>query len=296
MKRITILKTILMMFLLQTAFAQINPDLTTFNSKVLVAAHRGDWRNAPENSLQAFDNAAKMGVDIVELDLALTKDSIVVIMHDNTIDRTTNGTGNPSKYTLAELKKFYLKSGHGQLTNHTIPTLKEAMLLLKNRVWVNLDKSYPYYKEAYAVLKETGTINQAIFKAAVDYSTLYTKYGSLLNNIVYMPVISVAKQPNALEIIKEYNLKLKPYAFEITNFDETPDILNNTKEITATGAKIWMNSLWPTLCGGHNDDKAVEENKPDETWGWLIAQGATIIQTDRPKELLEYLKGKGLHR
>jgi len=57
-----------------------------------------------------------------------------------------------------------------------------------------------------------------------------------------------------------------------------------------------MNSLWPSLSGAHNDDKAVEENKPDETWGWLIAHGATIIQTDRLQQLLEYLRSKHLHQ
>lgn len=47
------------------------------------------------------------------------------------------------------------------------------------------------------------------------------------------------------------------------------------------------NSLWPSLCGGHNDDKAVEKWLREETWGWLIEKGATIIQTGRPKELLK---------
>lgn len=285
-----------LLFLAQVTSAQIKPDSTIFTSKVLVAAHRGDWRNAPENSLQAFENAVRLGVDIIELDLALTRDSVVVIMHDTTIDRTTNGSGKPEQYTLAELKKLRLKNGMGHLTKHTIPTLKEAMLLLKDRAWVNLDKSYPYFKEAYAILKETGTLEQAIFKANVDYNTLYERYGSFIHEIVYMPVINATKL-EALDIIKEYKQKLKPYSFEITGFDiDTLAILNQANTITANGARIWMNALWPSNSGGHDDDKAVEEHKPDEAWGWLIDHGATIIQTDRLKELLEYLREKRLHR
>ena len=57
---------------------------------VLVVSHRGDWRNAPENSLQAFQNCIDMGVDMVELDLKKTKDGELILMHDGTLDRTTN--------------------------------------------------------------------------------------------------------------------------------------------------------------------------------------------------------------
>lgn len=52
---------------------------------------------------------------------------------------------------------------------------------------------------------------------------------------------------------------------------------------------------WPKLCGGHDDDRAVELHQPDESWGWIIAQGAKLIQTDRPALLLEYLRNKKLH-
>ncbi|MBQ7892930.1 MAG: glycerophosphodiester phosphodiesterase family protein, partial [Alistipes sp.] len=61
--------------------------------EVLVASHRGDWRNYPENSIPAIESVIRMGVDIMELDLKLTKDSVLVLCHDHTIDRTTSGKG-----------------------------------------------------------------------------------------------------------------------------------------------------------------------------------------------------------
>ena len=61
----------------------------------MVVSHRGDWRNAPENSIQAFRNCIDMGVDMVELDLKKTKDGVLVLMHDKKIDRTMNGKGFP---------------------------------------------------------------------------------------------------------------------------------------------------------------------------------------------------------
>jgi len=67
-----------------------------------VAAHRGDWRNAPENSLQVYKLAMSAGVDTIEVDLKVSKDSVLVILHDQTLNRSTTGKGKLSDYTLAE--------------------------------------------------------------------------------------------------------------------------------------------------------------------------------------------------
>lgn len=264
--------------------------------KVLVTAHRGDWRNAPENSLRAFQYAVAMGVDMVELDLKKTKDNAIVIMHDATINRTTNGNGKPADYTLQELKNFRLKNGLGRATNNTIPTLKEVMLALKSSaVKVNLDKSYPYYEEAFAILEETGTLQQAVFKAEVPFDSLKKKYPDLINRIAYMPVVDLDK-PEAKKNITDYLKNMKPYAFELIFTKDTSAILRNNSFISKTGSKIWINSLWASLNGGHDDDKAVEEDNKKDSWDWILNCHATIIQTDRPKELLEYLRKKQLHQ
>lgn len=260
---------------------------------VMVAAHRGDWRNAPENSLKAFDNAINMGVDIIEVDLNISKDGHVIIMHDDTIERTTEGKGKPSDYTLNELKKFHLKNGLGRLSSHTIPTLEEVMLLAKDRVLVNLDKSYPYYKEAYKILKQTNTLHQAIFKTDAKYEDVRKKYPILLDSIVFMPVVSLDK-PEAINIINTYQKELNPVAFELIFSKDTSALLFNNEFIKKNGSKIWINSLWPSLNGGHFDDLAVEENNKKDSWDWLILHGATILQTDRPIEMIKYLKKEKL--
>lgn len=265
-------------------------------NKIMVAAHRGDWRNAPENSLLAFQYAAAMGVDIIELDLAKTSDGVIVIMHDQTIDRTTNGKGKPSDFTLEEIRKFGLKNGLGRVTNNHIPTLKEVMLALKaKKVMVNLDKSYPYYQEAYDILTETGTLKQAIFKAEVTFAELKEKYPALIDKIIYMPVVNLDK-PGAREIITGYLKNMKPYAFEMNFKQDTSSVLKDNKFITDTGVKVWFNSLWASLNAGHEDDLAVEQNNKKDSWDWLIAHGAKVLQTDRPQQMLEYLRNRKLHQ
>ena len=278
-------------------FALLLPALNVVaQNKVMVTAHRGDWRNAPENSLRAFEYAAAMGVDVVELDLNQTKDSVLVIMHDQTIDRTTNGKGKPADYTLAEIRKFSLRNGLGRVTRNPIPTFKEVMLALKGKsVMVNLDKSYPYYREAFAVLKETGTLKQAVFKAEVTYPVLKERYATLIDSIIYMPVVNLDK-PDARAVINEYLQHMKPWAFELNFKSDTSSILKDNKFITNTGSKVWLNSLWASLNAGHDDDLAVEEGNKKDSWEWLINHGAAVLQTDRPQLLLEYLRSKRLHR
>lgn len=67
------------------------------------------------------------------------------------------------------------------------------------------------------------------------------------------------------------------------------------KKVHDGDANLFINSLWPELCGSHDDDRAVELHQPNESCGWIIAQGAKLIQTGRPALLLEYLCKKSLH-
>jgi glycerophosphoryl diester phosphodiesterase len=282
-----------------TSFGQIGSILKQLhdpNDKhIMVTAHRGDWRDAPENSLEAYKRAIELGVDVIEIDLNETSDGVVVVMHDGTIDRTTDGKGKPSDYTLAELKKFHLRNGLGRPTRNTIPTLEEVMLVAKGKVLVNLDKSYPYYNEAYQILKKTSTLNQAIFKTDEPYQNVRNKYGKLLDSITFMPVVYLDK-PDARQVIDTYQQNIKPVAFEMIFQSDTSAILTNNDFIRAHGSKIWVNSLWASLNGGHEDDLAVEGQNTKDSWDWIIKHGATMIQTDRIRELLSYLRKRSLHQ
>ena len=261
---------------------------------VLVVSHRADWRNAPENSLQAIKNCMAMGVDMVEIDLKKTKDGQLILLHDKTIDRTTTGKGNPEDYTLAELRQFRLRNGAGHKTDHVIPTFEEVMTLCKGKILVNVDKGYDYFKDAYAILEKTGTVQQCIMKAGLPYEQVRKENGEVLEKMIFMPVINLHKD-GAETIIDGYMKNLKPVAYELVFDNDGEEVQRLIKKVRDSGAKIFINSLWAELCGGHYDDRAVEQNEPDESWGWIIGQGAKLIQTDRPALLLEYLREKKLH-
>lgn len=261
---------------------------------VLVVSHRADWRNAPENSLQAIKNCMAMGVDMVEIDLKKTKDGQLILLHDKTIDRTTTGKGKPEDYTLAELRQFRLRNGAGHKTDHVIPTFEEVMTLCKGKILVNVDKGYDYFKDAYAILEKTGTVQQCIMKAGLPYEQVRKENGEVLEKMIFMPVINLHKD-GAETIIDGYMKNLKPVAYELVFDNDGEEVQRLIKKVRDSGAKVFINSLWAELCGGHYDDRAVEQNEPDESWGWIIGQGVKLIQTDRPQQLLKYLRERKLH-
>ncbi|XP_006811825.1 glycerophosphodiester phosphodiesterase 1-like [Saccoglossus kowalevskii] len=98
-------------------------------NRVLVIAHRGGGHDAPENTIAAIREAKKNGADGVELDLEFTKDGVPILLHDSTVDRTTNGSGNINSFTFEEVRKLDASYGHrlsATLGNEQIPTLEEA--------------------------------------------------------------------------------------------------------------------------------------------------------------------------
>lgn len=261
---------------------------------VFVVAHRGDWRYAPENSVAAIEHSIAVGVDVVELDLQLTRDSVLIVMHDATLNRTTTGKGRVADWTLDSIRTLKLKNGCGIRTKHTVPTLEEALLAAKGRVLVNLDKADRYFDLVVPVLERTGTTRQIVMKGSKPADEVLALYGKYLDEVIYMPVVNLDNE-NAAELMQGYIADLKPAAYELLYAQAEDTAMPLRMRDTLRGrALIWYNTLWDTLCGGHDDDLSLED--PDAAFGYLIdTLGARIIQTDRAEHLLNYLRQRGLH-
>ena len=259
---------------------------------VVVASHRGDWRNYPENSIAAIESVIGMGVDIMELDLKLTKDSVLVLCHDRTIDRTTSGKGRVCDITYDSIRRCVLKTGHGVKTSLKMPTLREALEVCKDRIVVNIDQGYEFYDMALKISEELGVTEQMLIKGKRPAEAVAAKFGEYEHNMMYMPIIDILK-PQGRELFEEYASKgVVPLAYEVCWDDYTPQVEACMRQVVASGSKLWVNSLWDSLCGGLSDDKAFTES-PDEVYGRLLDMGASIIQTDRPELLIRYLEAQG---
>ncbi|ADY52082.1 glycerophosphoryl diester phosphodiesterase [Pseudopedobacter saltans DSM 12145] len=273
----------------QTHIDETRRKLFDKNSKeVLVVAHRGDWRYAPENSLAAIENAIEMGVDVVEIDIQKTKDGQLILMHDKTLDRTTTGKGLISTWTLDSIKNLNLKNGIAIKTIHKVPTLEEVLLLSKGKIMLNLDKAYDVFDEVYALLEKTGTVDHIIMKGTASSQKVKEQFGKYLDKVIYMPIVNLDK-PNAQITIEDFVTELNPVAFELLFVKDSNPLPKKLAKSLKGKSLIWYNTLWDTMAGGHDDDMSLKD--PDKGYGYLINDlGARIIQTDRPQYLIDYLK------
>ncbi len=111
------------------------------DGSILISGHRGGKETGyPENSIEGFQNVLRQIPAFFEIDPRLTKDSVIVLMHDATLDRTTTGKGLLSDYTWKQLRALRLKDGDGNITSCSIPTLEEVIKWSKGKTVVNLDK------------------------------------------------------------------------------------------------------------------------------------------------------------
>jgi len=259
---------------------------------VLVAAHRGDWRNAPENSLSAIRRAVELGVDIVEVDVRRTRDGRFVIIHDTTLDRTTTGRGLVADFTLAQLQGLRLLAATGHPTEEKIPTLEQALDAVRGKAILNLDKAYDFPGEIFAVVEACNSVDFALFSIDKPLDDIAPHHPDLLKKAMLMIVVPLWR-PDAGKFIDDYLTRAKPVVVQVVFDPAHVSALSNAQQVRTGGARLWINTIWPELCGGYDDERAVDD--PEKTYGWLLAQGATILQTDRPAYLLNYLRSRGRH-
>ena len=155
----------------------------------------------------------------MELDVKMSKDSEMVVMHDNTIDRTTNAKGKVSDYTLEELRKFRLKNVLGRVTEHQIPTMREMMLAAKGRILINVDKGNDHLDLVFKVLKETATTNQAIVNVGdnMNYNDLKAKND--IPSEAYLMVVINMKGEDVQGLIHSYQPNKKTIVQPIFDTD-----------------------------------------------------------------------------
>lgn len=268
--------------------------------KVLVVAHRAAWKKAPENSRLAVLHAIDMKADIIEIDIRKTKDGKFVLMHDSSVNRTTNGKGEVQGLMFEDIRKLRLKGPDGELTNEQVPTLSEILLLCKDKIMINLDKAGAYIKEILPILKTTGTTRQVILKGRLKPEEVSRLLGKN-RDIIYMPIFSIKdttnlkKENEELSVDQIYpmgkNVRVGEFIFrQFDNPAVSDAVMQKFKE---KNVRAWVNTLDVCHPSGYVDKTALKN--PDKVWGALIGKGFSVIQTDEPEALLDYLRTKGLH-
>ena len=258
---------------------------------VMLFAHRGDWRNAPaENSPLAFQRCIDNGIDGIEVDIQLTKDNDLVVMHDPTIDRTTTGKGRVIDYTVAELKQFNLLSPIGVITREKVMTFDEVLELAKGKALIQVDKWTSVLPLVLEKARKHGCLDHIVLRSSHSSDKIKERFGKLPDEVIYIPVV-VCKGKNDQakldDFVKNIPTPVASFSFKHENFD----ILKTIPALKKKGYRIWLNSMWDTFNGGHDDELAFTDT--EASYGWLLDMGADIIFTDNPTALDIYLSKKG---
>ena len=236
----------------------------------LVAGHRGDRSSAPENTIPAFENALKSDLEFVETDVQLTRDRVPVLIHDETVDRTTNGRGQVSDFSLRKLKRLDAGRWYSKKFAGTeIPTLEEFLELFRGsdkQAMIELKGFWPLEDVGTVVdlVRDYGATDRVVFMSS-DFTTL-------------MNAADVA--PDIPRIIIRRDLPADPVGLA-TEF-EAIAILTSPRSVEqdATAVTKMHDAGLGLLLYTLNSEKR---------WSDAIALGVDGIVTDKPSSLDEWL-------
>lgn len=250
----------------------------------LISAHRGGPDvGYPENAIETFQRVAYKTPAIIECDIALTKDSVLVLMHDETLPRTTTGKGKLKDHTYEELQELFLKDTKGERTPYKIPTLEETLAWGIGKVIFTLDvkRNVPYQLVIDAIRKTKAEAYTIIITYSADQATV-------VHNLAPDLMISASIR-SAEDLVR-------------LNDNDIPDTRIVAFVGTAQPDKALTDFLHQhgILCilgtMGNLDQQAKERG--EQMYATYIENGADILSTDRPlqtsKALDYYIKKRNL--
>ena len=261
--------------------ADIDAYFTIEPGKLIISGHRGgNMPGYPENCIETFDKILEDMPTFYEIDPRMTKDSIIVLMHDATLERTTNGTGKAIDYTYAELQQFNLVDKWGNVTPYRIPSVEDVVKWSQGKTILNFDLKdvtrdvlIPFIKslgagnciytvqtpeQALEVLAADSNARMSAWIRSMEHLQAYDEAGIPAENIALAYVVS--------DIMKEKKADL--YA-----------------ELRKRGIPC-MVSTCP------KQDRAATEELRRPQWQEVLTSGPDIIETDFPLELNRLYRGE----
>ena len=255
----------------------------------IVIAHRACWKETSENSLAAVRACITMHVDGVEFDVRHTKDGVAVVIHVETVDRTTDGHGVVAEMTLAEVKSLHLRSGRGgdqaAVTTEAVPTLAEYLEAAKGRLLLVFDVKDETQEQSFAAAKSLHVDRQAIFFYECRNDHLLEHIRSFWNDVFVFPISFDSDGPLSQSI---GSCKSNPQNMIHTKFTRDDFLEEARSSIAARRERVWVATMFPQDVAGLGDSRATQD--PQGTWGRLLAAGANMIMTNEPAALLDYLR------
>lgn len=268
--------------------SDIASDFSDGKKNIICIAHRGDWHSFPENSAEAINAAAEY--DAVSVDVRLTADGKPVLMADEKVDRMSvdgegkSVSGKVSSFTLAQLKELYLRESNGgtdkKKTTCRIPELKEIYETAAGRTAVMLNVQENDLKTVYDYVKALGKLDETVFRINAKPPKIIeltrdldgvNVTGNYQGNIIFL----------ATSAVKKY-FAANIYTIEMGSTNGNGVLYDNFLMKRFVGSKRAMVSMVNGRCGKRADNET--------GWDDLISRGYSVIETDFPAELTEYIR------
>lgn len=268
--------------------SDIASDFSDGKKNIICIAHRGDWHSFPENSAEAINAAAEY--DAVSVDVRLTADGKPVLMADEKVDRMSvdgegkSVSGKVSSFTLAQLKELYLRESNGgtdkKKTTCRIPELKEIYETAAGRTAVMLNVQENDFKTVYDYVKALGKLDETVFRINAKPQKIIkltrdldgvNVTGNYQGNIIFL----------ATSAVKKY-FAANIYTIEMGSTNGNGVLYDNFLMKRFVGSKRAMVSMVNGRCGKRADNET--------GWDDLISRGYSVIETDFPAELTEYIR------
>jgi glycerophosphoryl diester phosphodiesterase len=241
---------------------------TAQTRRIVAIAHRGEHLQRPENTIPAFQEAIRVGADFIEVDVRTTSDGKLVLSHDATADRCTNGTGKVSEMTFDQIER--LDAGikkAPEFAGVKVPTFDQVLDLARGKIGIYVDVKDASARDLVSHIDGHGMTDRVVIYCGLNLA----KQIQELN-----PKLKVMPESNSVEHAQLLIDQLHPKVIAFGDRDFKPGIIRVVKQ---GNAEIYVDIMSAT----------------DAPAGWQAAidAGADGLQSDRPGPLVEYLRQKG---
>ena len=248
------------------------PAAPTQTGHVVAISHRGEHLHHPENTMPAFEEAVRAGADYIEVDVRTTSDGKLVLSHDATVDRCTNSKGEVAKMTFEEIRALDAGVKMGpEFAGTKVPTFDEVLDFARGKIKIYVDVKKVVTKDLVDHIVEHGMSDNVVI-----YSGWISKEIQQLN-----PGLKIMPESSSIDLVTRIVSELHPRVIAFSASDWTPATIKIAKD---SGAELYVDR--------QGSDKSGPTDNP-AGWQAAIDAGADGIQTDRPAELVAYLRSKG---
>ncbi|KQT32907.1 hypothetical protein ASG29_09130 [Sphingomonas sp. Leaf412] len=264
----------------------------------IVIAHRGCHAAAPalglgsvpENSLAALTQCVAIGADVMETDVRMTRDGHLVMIHDATVDRTTDGRGRIADLTLADIRALRLRDDLGgagaRVTDARVPTLAEMLDAAAGRIVLNLDIKDAVQAETIAAVQAHGAQDRVLVKATAGIASPPLAALPPFDRVAFLPMLSGGDDLPQV-IARQAGGRIRPVGYEVPRMSLAL-LAPTAAAARAADGRLWANTLWDGYVAGIGGDDEARRD-PDRVWGRLIRAGVSMLQTDDPADLKRFV-------